>query len=143
MADGMYEVLALLPESSDFTLDAAVAHFGRHRFGNRGRTLLRAELAVPPGKRKPAGFRVFFGEWAVVAWLESGRGVRSESKEFAADDDLPAPPEVIAGCSRRLSVWSDPDDGFLYSDEFTEVTKQLRVRFGALILDCVNGCWWT
>ena len=31
MADGMYEVLALLPESGDFTLDAAVAHFGEVR----------------------------------------------------------------------------------------------------------------
>jgi hypothetical protein len=140
MADGMYEVLALLPESSDFTLEAAVAHFGKVRLG---KGTLRAELATSEGKRKPSGFRVFFGGWAVVAWLESGKGVLSESEEFAEEDDLPAPAKVIAACSRRLSVWSDEDENGDYTDEFNEYADELRERFGAFILDPVNGGWWT
>src|SRR5262245_51862086 len=111
MPDGMYSVLALLPESSDFTLEAAVEHFGKRRWGkDKG----RAELAVPKGKRKPAGFRVFYGSWAVVAWLESGKGVLSESQDIAEEDDLPAPAAEIAACSRRLSVWSDKDPDLEY-----------------------------
>jgi hypothetical protein len=50
-------VIALLPEGSDFSLEAAVAHFGQLRRGK-----LRAELATPKGRRRPAGFRVFFGD---------------------------------------------------------------------------------
>jgi hypothetical protein len=140
MADGMYEVLALLPGRSDFSLDAAVAHFGKVEFG---KVKLRAELATTEGKQEPSGFRVFYGDWAVVAWLESGKGVLSESREFAEEEDLPAPVEVIAGCSRWLSVWSDEDEGGNYTDEFNEFTDVLRERFGAFIFDPVNGGWWT
>jgi hypothetical protein len=140
VADGMYEVLALLPDASDFSLEAAVAHFGGVR---HGKGTLRAEVATSEGEREPSGFRVFFGDWAVVAWLESGSGVLSDSRDSAEDDDLPAPAEVIASCSRRLSVWSDEDEGGDHSDDITEYTDELRGRFGAFILDPVNGGWWT
>ena len=140
MPDGMYSVLALLPESSDFTPEAAVAHFGKRRWG-KGQ--VRAELAIPEGKRKPAGFRVFYGDWAVVAWLESGKGVRSEGREIAEEDDLPAPAAEIAACSRRLSVWSDADPDLEYGDQIGHFTDELRERFGAFIYDDVNGGWWT
>ncbi|MBM3980794.1 MAG: hypothetical protein FJ304_11010 [Planctomycetes bacterium] len=138
MADGKYEVLALLPESSDFTLDAALAHFGKLRFGKK----LKAELATLKGRRKPSGFRVDYGGWSVYAFLESGKDVLSESREFAEDEDLPAPADVIAGCSRRLSVWSDEDEEADYSDHIMHFTDELRERFGAFILDFVNGGWW-
>lgn len=140
MADGVYEVLALLPETSDFTLAAAVAHFGKIR---HGKGTLRTELATPQGEREPSGFRVFYDDWAVVAWLEFGKGVLSESREFAEDNDLPAPAEQVATCSRRLSVWSDEDEAGDHSDDITDYTDELRERFGAFILDPVNGGWWT
>jgi hypothetical protein len=143
MADGMYEVLALLPESSDFTLDTAVTHFRKIR---RGQGTLQAELATSEEKQSPSGFRVFFGDWAIVAWLESGEEVRAESQNdteyHARKGDLPGPAEVIAACSRRLTVWSDEDEGGDYTDDFIEFADELRERFGAFIQDPVNGGWW-
>lgn len=150
MADGMYEVLALIPEGSDFTLDRAVAHFAGRTFSKfrSGQFVyrkhpLRAELATSEQKTTPSGFRVHYGDWGIVAWLETGPTVRGESEEMADSDDLPAPATVIAGCTQRLSVWSDEDPTFDWSDEFTEFTCELRERFGMFIYDCVNGCWWT
>jgi hypothetical protein len=140
MAYGMYDFLALLPEASDFTLDAAVAHFRTVRY--RGGTL-RAELAVSERRKEPAGFRVWYGDWAVVAWLEAGKVVLGESEEMSWLDDLPAPAGVIAACSRRLSVWSDGDPGRRYCDVILEYAGELRTRFGAIIRDCSQGIWWT
>ena len=124
MSEGMYEVLALIPETSDFSLERAVVHFAGLSFSKfRCQKFvfknhpLRAELARGKGKKEPSGFRVHYGDWAVVAWLESGYNVRQESAEFADDDDLPAPAEVIAACSRRLSVWSDEDPQLNWTDE--------------------------
>jgi hypothetical protein len=146
----MYSVLALIPKSSDFTLDRAVAHFAGLTFSKfkSGRAVylkhpLRAELARSERRRKPGGFRVYYGDWAVVAWLETGPTVRGESEEMAELADLPAPSDVIAGCSRRLSVWSDEDPTFDWTDDFTEYTEELRERFGMFIRDDVTGCWWT
>src|SRR5262245_61899461 len=112
----MYSVLALIPEASDFTLERAVAHFAGLTFSKYGfgklvhkKHPLRAELAKVKRARKPSGFRVYYDNWAVVAWLEADRTVRVESREMAEEEGLPASAEVIAGCTRRLSVWSDED----------------------------------
>jgi hypothetical protein len=147
----MYEVAALLPASSDFTLERAVRHYASQTFSQYkcGRFLcknepVRAELATAPGEQEPSGFRVFYGDWAVVAWLDQGEDVLADSRDHAGDSDLPAPADVIAGCSRRLWVCSDVDEpDFDNSDLFTEFTDELRGRFGAFILDYVNGGWWT
>lgn len=150
MPDGMYNVIALIPQASDFTLDRAVAHFAGVTFSKfrSGQFLyknhpLRTEFANSEGEVKLSGFRVFYGEWAVVAWLETDANVLSDSQDMAQDDDLPASAEVIAGCDRRLSVWSDEDPDFDWTGKFNEYTEQLRKRFGMFIYDNVNGCWWT
>ena len=149
MPDGKYCVLALLPEAGDFTLERAVAHFAGLTFSKfrSGKFVvenvhLRAELTEPTRARKVSGFRVFYGDWSVVAWLDTGKGVLCDSQNLAEDDDLPGPAEVIAGCSRRLSVWSDEDLEFDWTDEFNDYTDELRERFGVFIYDDVNGCWW-
>jgi hypothetical protein len=138
MPDGMYSVLALLPPSSDFTLEAAVAHFGNvdPKFKQR------AELAKSPAGQV-TGFRVFYQEWAIVAWLETDPTVLAESREMADGDDLPAPAEVIASCDRRLSIWSDEDPDFELAHLFEEFITALRERFGAFIKDYVMGGWRT
>lgn len=150
MPDGMYSVLALIPGSSDFTLDRAVAHFAGLTFSKHRRREfvyakhpVRAELAWSAGKGEPGGFRVYYGDWAVVAWLEPRPHVRGASEEISELDDLPAPAAVIAGCARRLSVWSDEDPTFDWTDEFTAYTEVLRARFGMFIRDDYTGCWWT
>jgi hypothetical protein len=138
MADGMYEVIALIPEASDFSLDAAVAHFGALRKGR-----LLAELATAKGKRKPSGFRVSFGDWSVVAWLESGEEVLVDSQELATTrKGRPAKAEVIAACSRRLSVWSDEDAEADHTDDWIDYIDFLRQRFEVFVFDNVNGQWW-
>lgn len=139
MPSGKYSVWALLPEASDFNVDAAIAHFETLRWGN---VKLRAEPAPPRGRQKFPGFRVLFGDWGVSVWLESGDAVRAESGDIAERDDLPAAAEVIAGCSRRLAVISDKDPKLDYADEMGEVTDALRERFGAFIYDHVQDEWW-
>jgi hypothetical protein len=140
MPDGMYSVLALLPESSDFSLAAAVSHFHGMPYP---RFRLRAEMATDPQKHEPCGFRVFYGEWSIVAWLETHPDVLSESREMAEEMDLPAPAEVIANCARRLSVWSDEDPDLEFAHHFEEFIIDLRERFGAFIKDYVLGGWRT
>jgi hypothetical protein len=147
----MYEVLAYLPATSDFTLELAVGHFASTTFTQfkGGKALfknepVRAELAKKRGQKNPSGFRVYYGKWAIVAWLMEGEDVLEDSRNHAEDDDLPAPSAIIASCSRKLSVYSDRDDpDFDNGDRFTEFTAQLRQRFGAFIQDYVNGGWWT
>ncbi len=151
LSHSMYEVAALLPASSDFTLERAVEYFASLTFSQFkcGRYVyraepVRAELVIADGEREPAGFRVWYGLWAVVAWLEEGERALTNSKDLRDDRDLPAPAEVIAGCSRWLWVCSDADQpDFDNSDRITEYTTGLRERFGAFILDYVNGGWWT
>jgi hypothetical protein len=147
----MYEVAVLLPQASDFTLDRAVEHFasltfsqykdGRFTYRNEP---VRAELTISPGEQEPSGFRVCFGNWACVAWLDEGESVEADSVAHAEFSDLPAPAEIIAGCRRWLWVCSDIDaPDFDNSDHFTKFTNELRERFGAFVRDYVNGGWWT
>lgn len=140
MSDGRLKMLTHLPAGSDFSLAAAVAHFnGVHR----GRSAVRAELATSVSSLTPTGFRVWFGSWSVVAWLEEGEQVLADSSELAAGPNLPAAPEVIAGCSRRLSVWSDPGLNSTRRAHFWWLVGQLRERFAALHYDHFAGRWLT
>jgi hypothetical protein len=150
MPNGRYEVAGLVPASSDLTPDRAAQHFSSLRFSqyHQGQPLylnepVRAEPLSDQGEAEPTGFRVWYGTWSVTAWLDSGPDVLDYSHYLSEQPDLPAPPEVIAGCTCRLDVSSDPDDpDFDNSDRFTEYTDQLRERFGVFIRDHVNGRWW-
>ena len=83
-----------------------------------------------------------FGDWSVVAWLESGADILAESREFAAfRKGRPAKAVVIATCSTRLSVWSDEDTEFEHTDDWLDYVDSLRERFGAFVYDPVNGQW--
>jgi hypothetical protein len=151
VANGYYELIGLVPASSDFTLERAVRHYSSQTFTQRLRGRLvfnkepvRAELLSGEGEPSPTGFRVWYGPWSVIAWLGSGPDVAEDNRYLAEELGLPAPPEVIAGCPFRLSIYSDMDaPDFDHSDRFTEYTDQLRERFGVFLLDNVNGGWWT
>jgi hypothetical protein len=82
----MYEVVALLPAASDFTLERAIRHYASRSFSQYrcGRFIyqnepVRAELATSPGEQERSGFRVFYGEWSVVAWLDARQCVLADS----------------------------------------------------------------
>jgi hypothetical protein len=151
VASGYYELIGLVPASSDFTLERAVGHYSRRTFTQylRGRLVynkepVRAELLS--GGREPysTGFRVWYGPWSVVAWLDSSPDVADDNRYLSEESGLPAPAEVIAGCPSRLSIYSDVDaPDFDNSDRFSEYTDQLRERFGVFLMDNVNGAWWT
>jgi hypothetical protein len=151
VANGYYELIGLVPASSDFTLERAVQHFSAQTFTHYlcGRLVydkerVRAELVSPERESSATGFRVWYGPWSVVAWFDSGPGVAEDNRYLAEEPGLPAPPEVIASCPFRLSIYSDVDaPDFDNSDRFTEYTDQLRERFGVFLLDNVNGGWWT
>jgi hypothetical protein len=143
--------MALVPASSDFTLERAVQHFAALTFTQyrRGRPAfvnepVRAELLSADRASWSTGFRVWYGPWSVTAWLDSGPDVQEENRDLSEEPGLPAPPEVIASCPSVLSVRSDRDDpDFDNSDRFSEYTDQLRERFGLFIHDHVKGGWWT
>lgn len=140
MSDNMYEVLALVPPSSDFTLSNAVSYFRSLRF--RGQSL-RSELARAEGDSLDTGFRIWYGNWSIVAWLDEAPGVLADSESLVDEVPLPASPDQIAKCAKRLCVWSDEDPDGDHSDEITAFTDNLRGRFGVFIYDPVNGGWWT
>jgi hypothetical protein len=140
MSNGMYEVIALIPSASDFSLEKAVAHFGTSCYR---KTLLRSELAQVEGESSFTGFRVWYGDWTVVAWLDEVPGVLLDSQSLLDEEPLPASQEIIASCGKRLCVWSDEDETGDHSDHITHFTDELRKRFGLLIYDPVQGGWWT
>lgn len=151
MADGCYELIGLVPASSDFTPERAVQHYSGLTFTQylRGEPVfvnepVRAELLSGGLEPYSTGFRVWYGPWSVLAWLDASEDARQDNRDRSAEAGLPAPPEVIAGCPSRLSIRSDVDaPDFDNSDRFTEYTNQLRERFGVFLLDFVNGGWWT
>ena len=140
MGNKRLKMLTHLPAASDFTLAEAVAHFNGLRYGRRA---VQAELAPTAGSRRPTGFRVRFTSWTVVAWLEEGAAVLADSAELAAGADLPDSAEVVAGCSRRLSVWSDPGITADRRAKFAWYAGQLHERFAALHYDHFAGRWLT
>jgi hypothetical protein len=76
MAGGSYEVLALIPETSDFSLTRAVQHFAMLRFGQ---IPLKSEPVHVEGNEEVTGFRVDYGDWSVAAWLEDRPRLLEES----------------------------------------------------------------
>ena len=151
MPDGRYELIGLIPASSDFTPERAVRHYSWLRFTQylRGEPVfldepVRAELLSGGLAPYSTGFRVWYGPWSVEAWLDVSADAVQDNHDRSEEPGLPAPPEVIATCPARLSIRSDVDaPGYENSDRFTEYTDQLRMRFGVFLLDFVNGGWWT
>jgi hypothetical protein len=140
MAYNMYEVIALIPATGDFSLEKAVAHFGSLSFR---KVRIRSELAKAEDDTSFTGFRLWYGDWSIVAGLDDAQGVLEDSQDLVHEEPLPAPPEIIASCAKRLCVWSDEDPDGNHSDEITHFTDELRNRFGMFIYDNVNGGWWT
>jgi hypothetical protein len=104
MAVRQYELLLRVP-ADEFDLAAVVVHFDGRRVGARK---VRAELAAAHGRAEPSGFRVFFGTWVVVGWLDAGR--------------------------RSLALFSDPDPGGTRGADFRAVAAELRTQFGVTVL---------
>jgi hypothetical protein len=100
MPDGKYHNLVLIPDGSDFTLSGAVDYFSS--IGRKCHVMETSDGGM--------GFRLYFDDWTISAWLEEGEHICEESKIFARIYvPLPAPIEVIEHCCSRLSVWSDVD----------------------------------
>jgi len=135
----MYQVLALIPPASDFSLDKATEYFRSLRFRDN---CVRVESAQAEAQEIPTGFRVWYEDWSIVAWIDDAPGVLVDSQHMVDRGPLSGRPEVVASCARRLSVWSDEDPDFDHSDEMTHFTDRLRERFGMFIYDPVNGEWW-
>src|SRR6476620_8814105 len=97
MADGCYELVGLVPASSDFSLERAVQFFSEQTF-TRYKTPVRADLLFAKTDSCPTGFRVCYGAWGITAWLDSSPAVAIDNRYLAEETELPAPPEVIAAC---------------------------------------------
>ena len=111
MANGCYAVVVLIPQKSDLTPERAVLHFSSHWFrrpnlgpGTAGDQPVRAEVLSIHDSHFAEGFRVWYGDWSISAWLESGPSVVADHQHLAAGSDLPATSDVVASCQARLSV---------------------------------------
>jgi hypothetical protein len=151
MPDGYYELIGLVPASSDFTPERAALHYAGLTFTQyrRGEAVflnepVRAEVLSGGLEPYLTGFRVWYGPWSVVAWLDASADAAQDNRDRSEEPGLPAAPEVIAGCPARLSIQSDVDaPDYDNSDQFTEYTEQLRELFWVFLLDFVSGGWWT
>jgi hypothetical protein len=131
----MYSVSALIPRVTDFTVEKAIDHFR-----SQG---LRCEPAEP--ERVNEGLRVFFGDWAIVAWYSQGEQVSRDSRELAESKfkPFPAPAEMIATCDRELTLWSDEDWDAHHTNEWIHFVDELiRAFSGVIVFDYVMGEWW-
>ncbi|HLZ07856.1 MAG TPA: hypothetical protein VKT80_04660 [Chloroflexota bacterium] len=132
MPDGCYTVQALILDDVPFSVTEAIEHF---------RSLgTRSEPEQTPNGL--VGFRVFYGEWSIVAWLDDAPHVPGEIRELYVDTSPPFPPEILNRCSRRLSIWSDEDYEFEHTNEWIIMIEELQEAFGLLIRDDVVGEWW-
>jgi len=135
----MYELFALIPSTSDFSIDGAVAHFDTLTFG---KTRLRSEAIRAEGHEPVQGFRVHYEDWSITAWLDESAGVIADSQHLAAQEPLPTDHDAIARCSKRLSIISDEDPELNHSDEITHFTDALRKLNRLFVWDPVNAEWW-
>jgi hypothetical protein len=136
--DSQRYVAALIPAASSFSLDSAVAHFQLRRLG---RMRLVAELA-PPGSRRPKGFRVHYGNWGIVAWMNKDPLTAADHANNARSKPLPVPADVLASCRRVLTVWADPDLNAKHTKHWGHYLWQLQTTFGLVIWDYDNDRWW-
>jgi hypothetical protein len=132
----MYNVGALIPRSTAFSLSAAVERFRREG--------LRSELTRSGDGGH--GFRVYYGAWAIDCWYDEGPSVRAHNEALAEGpfQPLPAPADVVASCDRLLELWSDPDEDFEHTDDWISFVDELIRAFpGVMVFDSVEGEWWT
>ena len=85
-----YDLTALIPSTCNFSLELAVAHFRPIEIGGPP---IRAELLTSSSVQKLDGFRVWFGDWAVSAWLDEAADVAELCQFLAQKNDLPTPAE--------------------------------------------------
>ena len=67
MAETTYNLTVLIPENSTFSLAQGIEHFRQ--------AAIRAEPLTSETTEKLDGFRVWFGNWAVSAWLDEAADV--------------------------------------------------------------------
>jgi len=135
MSEFCYNVLALIPTSSDFGVSNAVEIFIKNGYS--------ASIATSPSG-KSSGFQVIpYENWKIVAWLEDGNDTAVENQETI--EVFGNPPNVTTDkpikCDRRLSVWSDDDADMLNAHLFEEYINFLKEKFGLYIFDSVQGIW--
>ncbi len=135
MADVGYNVLALIPSESDFSIENAVIAFVLNGYS--------ASLVTSrTGGRR--GFLVMCADaWSIVAWLEGEDYVAAESQEIV---DVFGPPPGVAfqssiNCPRRLSVWSSGDSALMNAHRFEAYIDFLKNKFGLYVFDQMQGLW--
>jgi hypothetical protein len=138
MSDNRLKMLTHIPADSDFSLNAAIEHFQAASFAD---TRLQSELTTGLSGGVPSGFRVWFDHWSIVSWLEQGEEVLVDSEVLSHQAGLRVPPSVIAACSLRLSVWSDPGITPEREEWFRWFAEQLSDRFAAIHYDHFAQKW--
>ncbi len=119
----MYHAHGLLHPASDFTLDDAEARLG-DRFP--GHTVTRAGNQITVSK----------DDWEIELLLNADPAVLADSADVAerisgTDDELD-----LAGCARRVEVWSDTPDPFVeHLADFHAVLDVLRSFAGVVPID--------
>jgi hypothetical protein len=132
MASFDYHVIALIPASAPFDLQAAIDALNSEGF-----------KADQPDYGHLPGLRVVASDgWGVGAWLEDDDEAR-EMNQTLSEYDLPdgVTPEQISECSARLSIWSDDDPDLMNAHVFEEFIQLFKERFGLFLFDNRLGEW--
>lgn len=84
------------------------------------------ELVKSERESNSRGFRVWYGDWSTVTWLDEATQVQSDSLYLAENPPLSAPSEIVANSTKRLCVWSDEDPDGDHSDEIASFADYMR-----------------
>ena len=95
MADGYYELIGLVPASSDFTPQRAVEHFSGltfSRYRDQQWVFRKEPVRAEVLSGGPAPYSTgFLGPWSVVAWLDASEEAAQDNRDRSEESGLPSP----------------------------------------------------
>ncbi|HYH65335.1 MAG TPA: hypothetical protein VD866_11625 [Urbifossiella sp.] len=119
----MYRAYGLLPPGNPFTLEEAAARL-RARFPDAAVSHAGNQVTVQKG------------DWEIELLLNADPSVRTDSVAIAEQIAGLEDGQGIAGCDRRVEVWSDTQDPFVeHLGDFHTVVEVLRSFPGVIAVD--------
>lgn len=124
-----YSTSVFIKDESDFSLEAAAKKLG-------------ALTSVTIQNPREKGFTVCWGNWSFEVGLMDDPSVLEEHQESASYNPDDPRMQEVAGCRRRVNLWSpETDYEGDYFDEYLMTIEELTSFKGILVRRDMDGEW--